>query len=1178
MKINDIFVKDITRSIEGVIKAGDDSHVQTEVDEYVLTNEASKGLESLLEAYVTATSAKSQNGVWVSGFFGSGKSHMLKMLAHLLGDLPDSSVNRVQVINAFRNKAEGNAMLSGSIDRASRIPATSLLFNIDVKAALVSKDQPDAVLGVFIKVFDEFCGYSSLGHVAQFERHLATRGRLAKFHAAYADIAGASWELERDAPVLAEDFAAQAYAQVIGAQVVGENILDKYLQTYAPSIEDFTKNVKAWLDSQPAGTRLNFFVDEVGQFIAENTGLMLNLSSVTEELATRCDGRSWVLVTSQEDLDAVVGDRDASQGNDFSKIQARFTNKVKLNSSDVAEVIERRLLDKAASSTGTLKGIFDAEYNNFPTLFGFSDGGRKYRNYTDSEAFVASYPFVNYQYDLFQAAIVGLSEHNGFEGRHHAVGERSMLGVFQEVASALREREVGELASFDAMFEGIRKTLKAGVQQSILTAEEHLVDRPMAIRVLKALFLVKYVRDFKASARNLTVLLYGRFGQDISTLAADVQQSLDLLEQQTYIQRDGALYEYLTNDEKDIEQEIKSVDVDSSAVPAEIATMVSGEILKSRKFRYARNGQDFPFTLIVDGAPGPGARQELAVHIITPDNEFAGQQDVLVAHAAGKDELRVVLPSDVRFIPELLTYLKTRKYIKHNIGQRDNEAHTRILESKGRQNDQRRRDLSDRLCELIGKATLLTAGGAVPCAQTNATDRITFGFQELIVRTYPQLAMLGSRNYSDQDIDTAADASAMGSLNVSHSLPQPALEVASHISLREQQAQSVTLDSLVKHFSTKPYGWSDAAILTQIALLSAVDRVTLARDGAPLRRTQIAGALRQPGHRASMRVESLAQHSPAQVRAIRDFHKEYFPGEATPAGALETAKACKDGFVELTTNLLPLVASVGRYPMVAPLGSIVIKLQQLATKLDKELVTDLPIQADDLLDERERVIAPIQGFFAGPQRGIYDDAAKRLAIAEANVADLSGETVAKVHRALADPDLLTSGRMAALKIASDKLQAELDALLTTSRANAQGAVNKRATQLRTLPEWASASDSSRSAVEQAIEQVLSRIGVETNAAAIRGASITFADITYPTLIDRLTPPIPTPPPLPSSSGDKPTRPTPPHPPARPTVALRSLPVGHSGELIRTEAEATAYTDALRAAIVTAIHSGKQVSL
>ena len=118
MQLNESFAKDIQRSIEGVIKADDVAHLGTEVDEYVLTNEAAKGLEILLEEYTSYTNA---NGVWISGFFGSGKSHMLKMLAHLLGNVEGQDYPRQDVSDSFRAKTL-DAFLPGLCPRSRFSP------------------------------------------------------------------------------------------------------------------------------------------------------------------------------------------------------------------------------------------------------------------------------------------------------------------------------------------------------------------------------------------------------------------------------------------------------------------------------------------------------------------------------------------------------------------------------------------------------------------------------------------------------------------------------------------------------------------------------------------------------------------------------------------------------------------------------------------------------------------------------------------------------------------------------------------------------------------------------------------------------------------------------------------------------------------------------------------------
>ncbi len=502
MQLESLFLKPVDRPIEGVIKADDDVALYLELDEYVITNEISKRLDSFLDAYLNYEGA---NGVWISGFFGSGKSHLLKMLALVLENKPIEDIYPLEVFLEKPALKEGG-MFASDLKRAVAIPSESILFNIDQKADVISKSELDALIAVFVKVFDEHCGYyGKQAYIAQFERELDVDGSLEAFKESFTKHSRNIWEKGRARAKRMADHIDTAFSDVTGQAVNG--ILDKYRQDYRLSIEDFAEQVKEYIDSKEPEFRLNFFVDEVGQYVADNVKLMTNLQTVAESLATKCKGQAWVTVTAQEDMSSVIGLVGNQASNDFTKIQARFENRMKLTSQDVAEVIQLRLLDKKEESIEQISDLFHKQENNFKTLFDFADGSASYRNFRDREHFIQCYPFIPYQFSLFQSAIQNLSTHSAFEGKHSSVGERSMLGVFQQVVIAIKEHQLGELATFDLMFEGIRTALKTGIQQSILKAEQQL-DNQFAVRLLKALFLVKYVKEFKPTIRNLCILMH----------------------------------------------------------------------------------------------------------------------------------------------------------------------------------------------------------------------------------------------------------------------------------------------------------------------------------------------------------------------------------------------------------------------------------------------------------------------------------------------------------------------------------------------------------------------------------------------------------------------------------------------------------------------------------------------
>ena len=199
LRMREIFLKPVDRPIDGVIKADDEASLRIELDEYVITDEISKRLSVFLDAYNNYATA---NGVWISGFFGSGKSHLLKMLALLL---ENRTVDGIPAFDYFKDKKEltEDPMLRGALQKATAIPSQSILFNIDQKADVITTNQTDALLSVFQKVFDEACGYyGKQAYIAQFERDLDGRGILSSFKAAYTEVSGKDWERGREQSLL----------------------------------------------------------------------------------------------------------------------------------------------------------------------------------------------------------------------------------------------------------------------------------------------------------------------------------------------------------------------------------------------------------------------------------------------------------------------------------------------------------------------------------------------------------------------------------------------------------------------------------------------------------------------------------------------------------------------------------------------------------------------------------------------------------------------------------------------------------------------------------------------------------------------------------------------------------------------------------------------------------------
>jgi len=1017
MKLKNIFQKPVDRQIEGVIKADDEASLRLEVEEYVLTNEIEKRLESFLEAYNNYEGA---NGVWISGFFGSGKSHLLKILALLIGN---REVEGIPVLDIFISKCGDNKILQADLKRAAEIPSLSILFNIDQKADVISKTQIDALLAVFVKVFDESCGYyGKQPYIAQFERELDQDNLLNNFKNAFKELASHDWEWGRMRAKRMASHIDSAYKTVTKQDVSG--ILDKYRTDYRLSIEDFAEQVNNYIESKGTDFRLNFFVDEVGQYVANNIKLMTNLQTIAESLATKSRGRAWIIVTAQEDMNSVVGEMGRQQSNDFSKIQARFANRMKLTSADVAEVIQKRLLQKNNDGIPILYDIYNEQANNFKTLFDFADGSQMYRNFQDCDHFTHSYPFIPYQFTLFQSSIQSLSQHNAFEGKHSSVGERSMLAVFQQVAIQISDHHLGQLATFDLMFEGIRTALKSQTQKAITVAEKNL-DNRFAVRILKALYLVKYVKEFKATIRNICVLMHQSFEQDLPELKKNVEEALNLLEQQTYIQRNGEYYEYLTDEEKDVEQEIKNTEVETTDVANELAKIIFDHVIKNRKIRFLENKQDYQFSRKLDNRIH-GREYELSIHVISPFYENVENEFVLQSQTMGLAELMIVMPSDDRLIRDILMYKQTEKYINLNISITQQDTIKRILTDKQFQNRERYSELQDHVQKLLSNAKIYVSGTEIEIKAEDAQNRINRAFQDLIRSVYPNLKMLRGISYTENDITKCLKYSEGGLFSANAvALEESEQEVFALIQSNNRGGIRTTLKILIEEFEHKPYGWPYAAILCTLAKLHARGKVEFKIDSNPVENNEVEKALRNTHSHGNIILDPQIDYTPSQLRNVKEFFEDFFdsPPQSTEAKAIgkEVAASLKKMIVEIK----PLESKSDRFPFLSALNPILKKLKDLLGKPYTWYLTELVRQENDLLDMKENILDPVRKFMNGPQKKIYESAMNFIQLQEPNFTYIESDEFSNIQKILKDPDCFKGNRIQEMKKQVESLEKKI---------------------------------------------------------------------------------------------------------------------------------------------------------
>lgn len=1014
MRIADIFEKPIDREIKGVIKVGQDDgeNVLQELDEYVVTREMAKHFRDFFAGYKQGIHGHTDKmGVWISGFFGSGKSHFLKILSYLLNN---KEVNGKKAIEFFTdgNKLQ-DPMVIADIKLAGSTSTDVILFNIDSKSEADAKANKDAIIDVFVKVFNEmqgFCG--SLPFLAELERKLTEDRKYDGFKNKFKEIQGRDWEETREEFYFIQDeIVTSLVALGIMSEEAARTWCEKAADTYSISIEKFAGMVRKYCESKGKDHHVVFLVDEIGQYIAGDTRLMLNLQTVTEDLGTACGGKAWVIVTSQQDIDSVV----SVKGNDFSKIQGRFDTRLSLSSANVDEVIRKRILAKKSSAMDTLKLLYDQKEAILKNLITFTDEVEK-KLYKTREDFAAVYPFIPYQFNLLGQVLTAIRTH-GASGKHLAEGERSMIALFKESAMRYMDESEGIIVPFNIFYNALDKFIDHTHRIVITQAADNSKLQSFDVELLKVLFMIKYVKEIKGNIENLTTLMVSHIDEDRIALRKQVEEALARLIKQTLVQKNGDIYMFLTNEEQDINKAIQNETVELSEIINEASGIIFQDLIKEQKYRYNAR-YNFAFNQIVDDRYFKNNQSaDIGVRIITPYSDREYRPDMLRMLSLQENNVIVHLPNDATFLDEITEALKIGKFItKQGVSlAKSFEAIKRAKQDELIEKKQRIRIFLE---EAVKNADMYVSGDKANIGAKDPAGRINEALGKLVNTIYNKLSYMETAP-ALSDIDAVLRTNSQTlfenfETKIANKLALDDLLAA--IELAAARHTKTSLKTLLDRFTTVPYGFVELDVQWLVAMLFKQGKVTFtvnSKNISPVD-TDINDLMKYITKREyaeKLLIQKRERATERQIKSVKTVMKDLF---AMTAVTDEDDMLMKN-FKGRTANKLNEIEKLlveyrieSRFPgktLLTQAKGLLGELVDITNPI--EFFKFVDSRRDDLLDLAED-ISPVFTFFEGEQKTILAKAFKYMDIfRNSKTYVVDEQIIANIH---AIQDIATKGK------------------------------------------------------------------------------------------------------------------------------------------------------------------------
>lgn len=520
--IKQLFAGDIYRRIEEVIKVDqtDEQILREELREYVLTDAIREHYNRILRSY-WETSNKPHEGIaiWVSGFFGSGKSSFAKMLGLALQNRTVIGESAAEVLS----ERAGNTELTVLLKQISeRIPTDAVIFDVSTDRGIKSGNQ--TLTEIMYRLFLKSLRYAEDLDLAELEVALEQKGELKRFEATYRELFEQEWDANKDLI---------AFSLGEASTVMNRMFPERYPtpDSWVQAVQDraditpgrLAERCKELMGRRRPERNLVFVVDEVGQFVARDVQKMLDLQAAVQSLGRVGRGKIWIVVTSQEKLTELVGGLDDKRV-ELARLMDRFPLQVHLEPSDISEVTSKRVLAKNAKALDVLRELYERHNGRLTANTRLSADIQLPE--LSTERFQDLYPLLPYQIDLIIQVVSGLRTQGG-ASKHVGGANRTIIKLAQQLlihdGVKLAEEEVGQLATIDRIYDLIAGNIPSEIRGKITSIRDE-VAHPLAQKVAKAICLLQYVKSIHRTAENIAAALHPAVAAD--SRLPDVKEAL----------------------------------------------------------------------------------------------------------------------------------------------------------------------------------------------------------------------------------------------------------------------------------------------------------------------------------------------------------------------------------------------------------------------------------------------------------------------------------------------------------------------------------------------------------------------------------------------------------------------------------------------------------------------------